>query len=84
MKLTRYWFEFAASSELPLPRHFGVTAWTSDDAMAILRDAIPIWSQLQPTQSVSDIDVQTLDPNHVLPNMDACSVKGIWFPKGYQ
>ena len=84
MKLTRYWFEFEVSSESQFPSRFGVTAWTYDDALAILRNTIPIWKQLQLTRRVSDVDIQTLDPNHVLPNMGMCSVRGIWFPKGYQ
>ena len=83
MKLTRFWFEFANPSEPHFPSRFGVTAWTYDDALTILRDAIPVWNQFQLTQSISDVDIQTLDPNHVLPNMGTCSVRGIWFPKGY-
>jgi hypothetical protein len=84
MKLTRYWFEFEVSSEPQLPRRFGVTAWSYEDALTILRNPIPIWNQLQLKHGISDVDIQALDPNHVLPNMGTCSVRGIWFPKGYQ
>ena len=84
MKLTRYWFEFVEPIESELRRSFGVSAWNYDDALHILRSSVHDFHQLQLTQSMSDVDVTMLDPNHVLPNMGIWSVRGIWFPKGYQ
>jgi hypothetical protein len=33
---------------------------------------------------IEDIDIATLDPKHVLPNMADPSQPGIWFPVGYR
>jgi hypothetical protein len=82
MKLIRFWFEFARLAQPEFPRRFGVTAWNYDDALTILSNAIPGWKQFQLIRSISDVDIRTLDPNHVQPNMGICSVRGIWFPKG--
>jgi hypothetical protein len=32
---------------------------------------------------IEDVDVTTLDANHVLPNMMPPSVRGVWYPIGY-
>ncbi|EAZ97904.1 hypothetical protein MELB17_13567 [Marinobacter sp. ELB17] len=29
---------------------------------------------------IENIDVQTLDRDHVIPNMGVCTERGIWFP----
>ena len=84
MKLTRYWFEFAETADSPWRSSFGVTAWTYDDALAILKSNISDFHKLQLTKNVSDVDIRTLDADHVLPNIGNCAVRGFWFPQGYQ
>jgi hypothetical protein len=83
MRLTRYWFEFADLSESTIHQCFGVTAWTHDDAISLLSRLIPNWKQFQLNQIISNVDISTLDTNHVRPNMGVCTVRGIWFPIGY-
>ena len=33
---------------------------------------------------VEDVDVSTLDANHVLPNMGITLKRGVWFPQGFE
>jgi hypothetical protein len=61
----------------------GVTAWTEGDAVAILRDKIFAGALLPPYCLEKDIDVRTLDPGHVRPNMGTVAFRGIWFPLGF-
>ena len=87
--LHRYWFEFAASEprerEL-LARHFllagcGVTAWNEEDARRLIHEQFFSGDPLPPIRSVcADVDVSTLDPDHVRPNMGVPVWRGVWFP----
>lgn len=88
MTLHRYWIEFATSSgvELPLGTRLGcgVTARDYDAAVELIRERL-FDGSTPPVQSViEDIDVSTLDPGHVRPNMGSPVAPGIWFPMGYQ
>ena len=88
MMLRRFWFEFGQSDAHTLPPGVqlgcGITAWTIDDALGLLRNCV---FRGRPGPSVytvvEDVDVSTLDVGHVLPNMGAPNVRGIWFPLGY-
>lgn len=85
----RYWFRFQLGINDPHPPGVlagcGVTAFGYDDAIKILRDEVFAGQELPGIrQQIEDIDVSTLDPDHVLPNMGSPDIRGIWFPKGYQ
>lgn len=82
-QLHRFWFSF---EDLPpfsiLNVGCGVTAYTYDDALQILKDRV--FAQSLPASSViADVDVSTLDENHVRPNMGVVTQRGVWFPLGY-
>lgn len=72
--LTRFWFR--------TERGFGVGVTASSEAEA--------WTLAQPVlveracgeilEVVPDIDVSTLDPGHVIPNMHPPNLHGVWFP----
>ena len=78
--LTRYWIELE-SQENPWIR-FGVTAYSIDDAIALIMaealntDARPITKTI-----IEDVDIRKLDQHHVIPNMGIPTIRGIWFPK---
>jgi hypothetical protein len=36
-----------------------------------------------PVEDDQDVDVQSLDQGHVIPNMHPPNWRGIWYPKGY-
>lgn len=81
--LHRFWFSFQdIPSFSALSVGCGVTAYAYDDAVQILKDKV--FEQSLPACSViEDIDVSTLDENHVRPNMGAVTQRGVWFPLGY-
>ncbi len=61
----------------------GVTAFTRDDAFALLLSVWPATGNGPVIISVSeDVDVRTLDQKHVIPNMGDVTRRGVWFPLG--
>lgn len=88
MRLRRYWFDFSleAGREYPIGIRMGcgVTAHDRADAETLMKENIFDGRQIPPiTNCIEDIDVSTLDANHVLPNMGLVIQRGIWFPLGY-
>ena len=80
MRLHRYWFEFERDSA-PLACHLGcgVTAFGVEDARALIR--AETGSCPEPKRIVVDVDVSTLEANHVLPNIVVpSSERGVWYP----
>ncbi len=83
--LRRFWFKF---ERLPAPTPInlgcGVTAYSRDDALALLRDRVFGARGLPPiTQVIEDVSTTRLDPKHVLPNLGNPAQRGVWFPQGY-
>jgi hypothetical protein len=79
MQLIRYWFEFEGHGF-----GYGVKAIDRDDALKILR-ATAFEGELPPiSREVENVDLSTLDADHVLPNAWAPTWRGIWFPGGFQ
>ena len=87
MGLEQFWIELKPSSGAPggYGARYGVTAWSVDDAAAILRATVFARSELPEIGSVVDgLDVSTLDADHVLPNLGAPARRGVWYPVGYE
>jgi hypothetical protein len=84
-QLHRFWITFHGDAHaLPagLAMGCGVTASSRDDAFLMLTSELLAGRELPPVQSVVvDVDVSTLDPDHVLPNVGLTDVRGIWFPR---
>jgi hypothetical protein len=71
----------------------GVTAWTEDDARAMLMQTWPgfagrlsrwqSWTleNLSTAQIIPDVDIRLLDQGHVIPNMGLVVDRGVWWPK---
>lgn len=89
-QLHRYWFTFAEPSHDPdflfrqrVSRGVGVTAWTYDDALMLVRTTVFAGDEIPPIRHCAeDVDVSTLDQTHVIPNMHSPVWRGIWFPMG--
>jgi len=82
MQLRRFWFVFVADRELmALGLGCGITAHDRNDAMNILRERV-FNENTRPViqECIEDVDVSTLDPRHILPNMGAVAIRGVWFP----
>jgi hypothetical protein len=62
-------------------RGFGVTAFSEDDALRLLRDAGHELPQdtdsLQITAGIRPVD---LDAKHITPNCGPAVVRGVWYP----
>ncbi|MCG8544492.1 MAG: hypothetical protein MJE12_09815 [Alphaproteobacteria bacterium] len=87
--LHRYWikFEFGADDERPPGFGFscGVTAYTLDDALEIIKTQAFNGKDLPKIGTlIEDVDVSTLDRGRIRPNMGIVIDRGIWFPQGYE
>lgn len=87
--LRRYWLEFEVSeadvsrysSYAGLQRGCGVTAYSQEDALVLLREHLFRNDPLPPISKViEDVDISTLEKNHILPNIGVPSWRGIWYP----
>ena len=73
--LHRYWFE--TTDHLG----FGVTAYSIEDAKALVNDAAQYIGRSAETVKIfEDVDVKDLDQKHVVPNMGPPNFRGVWFP----
>jgi hypothetical protein len=81
--LRRFWLVLPAGT--PGQYGCGVTAFSLEDALRVLqRDMMGGRPVPSPLRVVEDGDVSTLDHGHVIPNMDECVTRGIWFPRGFR
>ena len=88
--LTRYWIEFDISTTVlqgyatmhGVGLGCGVTAHSHDDALKLIRASV-FWDGPVPPISdvVADVDVSTLDDEHVLPRIGDTDLRGVWFPR---
>jgi hypothetical protein len=85
-RLRRFWFRFEGD---PIKDGFGlgcgVTAWSEQDALELLRTTGPFHSRQMPkiAELTVDVDVSTFDRGHVLPNMEPPNRRGVWYPRGF-
>ena len=84
--LKRYWLIVSGDDKLG-PGNFGVTALTIDQAKSLLKNTLTsiAWQHvskevIDKAEIIENIDVSTLDENHVLPNIGVVSRQGVWFP----
>lgn len=87
MILHRYWIIFdniPASLPTVLKLGCGVTARNRQEAIDLVQARI-FGANAMPgiVSMVEDIDISTLDANHVRPNMGNFFQPGIWFPLDY-
>jgi hypothetical protein len=71
--LKRFWFK--------TKNHYGlgVTAFSLADAESLIRQA-NLQTNYEILEIIEDVDIQTLDQNHVVPNMGTPNFRGVWFP----
>ena len=92
--LHRYWIEFEPLQNghqqgvwlIGWPRMaYGVTAYTYDDALWLLRKQVFRRESLPPIREViEDIDISTLEAGHIRPHIGMPIWRGVWYPQGYQ
>ena len=85
--LRRYWFRFKGDPrDLPPGGYwgYGVTAWTEEDALFLIRTRLFDDKELPPIlEMTADIDIRDIEANHVRPNIGTPSWRGIWYPLGF-
>ena len=83
MKLKKFLIEFDNNDDWM--RTVGVTAWTEEDALNLIRDNILSKKQLPDLKNIQEINsLDDLDQGHIIPNMDEFVSRGIWFPIGFK
>ncbi len=86
--LHRYWFEFDITlADLPPAGTLlgcGVTAESKEDAIGLMELVFRRGSLPGIKNCVDDVQLASLDQNHVTPNMGDPDKAGIWFPLGYE
>jgi hypothetical protein len=79
--LHRYWFEFETRVDY-FGAWFGVTAYNYDDAISVLNKWVFNGKTMPPLKKMAeDVNVESLDAGHVLPNIGVVAVRGIWYPR---
>lgn len=77
--LTSYWI---STGHRWRPIGYGVTAWSVEDAMQLLREAkLDIPEDLERLQIRENVAFADLDQNHVVPNMGPMVLRGVWYPR---
>lgn len=79
-------FELSIEDNSPLGVRMGcgVTAYDLYDAIGLVKSHIFHSEECPLTKKIiQDVDIATLDTNHVVPNMGSVLKRGIWFPLGY-
>lgn len=87
--MIRYWIKFNFENYASIPSGTrmgcGVTALNYEDALKLINDKLFGNKPMAPIeQLIEDIDISTLDANHILPNIGLPTRRGIWFPVGYE
>lgn len=80
--LHRYWFTFERSADAsPLNMGCGVTAFDLKDAKSLLEEIVfPVFGPRNISSFIEDVDVSTLEEDHVRNNMGSSVLRGVWFP----
>lgn len=71
--LIRFWFETRKGYGI------GVTAFSLADAEFLIEQA-NLNNEYEILKVTENIDIQTLDQGHVIPNMRPPNFRGVWFP----
>ena len=76
--LRRFWI---TSPDQWLCHSYGVTAFSREDALQMLRDLRCDLPEPESLLITDDVDLESLDPNPVRCNIGPVVVRGVWFPK---
>lgn len=73
--LRRYWFQVDRGLG------YGVTAMSVEDARDLLAAYGYPDADVQMTGVITDVAMDSLDTDHVLPNAGPTVIRGVWFPR---
>jgi hypothetical protein len=85
MELKKFWFKIKNNRKLPpgVIMGCGITAFNIDDAKKILSEKVFKNELYEIEEFKENVDISTLDTNHILTNMHPTNIRGVWFPLGY-
>jgi hypothetical protein len=64
------------------PLGFGVTAWSVDDAIRLIKaEGFDIPESPDQLQVHENVNYSDLDPNNVAPNIGPMVMRGLWYPR---
>ncbi len=73
--LTRYWFKTGEVTG------FGVTGFSLEDARQLLAEIkLPAHRLAEIKEIIENIDVSTLEANHIRNHMGPPNFRGVWYP----
>jgi hypothetical protein len=80
--LHRYWLRFDPTRPIPVGFQMGcgITAFSQDDAMRLLRKVYPERFEIRVSEVVTDVALSDLESRHVIPNIGDHTQRGVWFP----
>jgi hypothetical protein len=78
--LRRFWFETAVKLSCI---GIGVTAYSREDAERLIR-AEENLKHYELVSVVDDVDIRSLDQDHIVPNIGPVNFRGIWYPNLFQ
>jgi len=84
--MIRFWIEFNINECLPIgtDKGCGVSAHDRKDALGLVRERVFAGMALPSINVLTEnVDISELDERHVLANMGDVTVRGVWFPLGY-
>jgi hypothetical protein len=82
--LQRFWFKFVVGPCSATVLECGVTAYTFDDAVSILRATLFAEGGMPEIREVvANIDIHPLDRGQIPPNRESPLWRGVWYPKGH-
>ena len=86
--LKRFWIKFDLTNYQSyhyIRKGCGVTAYSAEDALNLLKQCMFKNEEMpQVLEIIEDVDIRTLDQNHIVTNMGVPTRRGIWFPLGYE
>ena len=83
----KFWFRFdIPASELPIGVGLGcgVNARSLELALEMVRERVFAGPLPALSVVIEDVEISSLDEEHVLPNLGDVFAEGVWFPKGYE
>jgi hypothetical protein len=80
--LRTFWITFPKETGCSFPFGAGVTAWSEEDAIQLLKERGIDVHRAREFVVKPDVTIADLDPSNVVRYMGPIVVRGVWFPVG--
>ncbi len=78
-RLVPFWIRFLGEPELQ--HSYGVTAYSLDDALALLQKQHLVGQDIErPIGVTANVRIEDLDPSQIVPNCGPMGFRGVWYP----